>query len=100
MLVFADFFKPFVSRCDVTTPVTLGGVNVFVPLVLVVTRRLEVRCHAHSPNDIRIKKKIASAIASVDVIWFFIVVIVIVSINLYPKVIQKYYQKQEGKKKY
>ncbi len=74
MLVFADFFKPFVSRCDVTTPVTLGGVNVFVPLVLVATRRLEVRCHAHSPNEIRTRKKIASAIASLVVIWFFIVV--------------------------
>ena len=77
MLVLADFFKPFVSRCDVATPVTLGGFNVFVPLVLVVARRLEVRCH-HSPNDIRTKKKIASAIASADVIWFFIVVILIV----------------------
>jgi hypothetical protein len=71
-----------------------------VPLVLVVTRRLEVRCHAHSPNDIRTRKKIASEIASLVVIWFFIVVIVLVSINLYPKVIQKYYQKHEGKKKH
>ena len=78
MLVFAYFFKPFISRCDVTAPVTLGSVNVFMPLVLVVTRRLKVRCHAHSPNDIRTRKKIASAIASADVIWFFIVVILIV----------------------
>jgi len=81
MLVFANFFKPFVSRCDVTTPVTLGGVNVFVPLVLVATRRLEVRCHAHSPNDIRTRKKIASAIASADVIWFFIVFILVLVSN-------------------
>ena len=100
MLVFANFFKPFVSRCDVTTPVTLGGVNVFVPLVLVVTRRLEVGCHAHSPNDIRTRKKIASAIASADVIWFFIVVIFNCLVIIIPKVIQKYYQKQECKKKY
>jgi hypothetical protein len=73
MLVLADFFKPFISRCDVTTPVTLGGVNVFVPLVLVAARRLEVRCH-HSPNEIKTRKKIATAIASLVVIWFFIVV--------------------------
>jgi hypothetical protein len=68
MLVFANFFKPFVSRCDVTTPVTLGGVNVFVPLVLVATRRLEVRCHAHSPNEIKAMNRIATAIASLVVI--------------------------------
>ena len=100
MLVFANFFKPFVSRCDVTTPVTLGGVNVFVPHVFVAARRLKVGCHAHSPNDIRTRKKIATAIASLVVIWFFIVVIVLVSINLYPKVIQMYYQKHECKNKY
>ena len=81
MLILSYFFKPFVSRCDVATPVTLGGVNVFVPLVFVVTRRLEVGCHAHSPNDIRIRKKIASAIASDDVIWFFIVVILVLVSN-------------------